>query len=136
MKENEELTFVYEEYPSYAKREEIKNRAWKGFHSGDDRVKVHCLLHGIIWVHYWRAREFLEDNPKLSKKLSKEVYKDNTFNYSLDIDKYTNHWLYSMKEKVPDSTLDLLKKEWGYKPKESKYLPKGHTCYCDITKAK
>ena len=127
--DEDDLMFHHEDYPSYEEREEIKQRAWKGFYNGDDRQKVHCLLHGIIWAHYWRAREDLEENKKIYRKVMNEMYREYIEGYQLDIDRYTNHWLYSMKEKVSESVLKILKEEWHYEPQEFKYLPKGATIY-------
>lgn len=135
MKEDN-LTFEHKEYPSYQEREEIKHRARIGYSKGNDRQKVHCLLNGIIWSHYWRAREHLEANKPFQSRVLKTVFQYYVKGMQLDIDKYTENWLFSMKDKVSDAVLKQLKSQYDYEPKENKYLPKGHTCYIEGKKPK
>jgi len=132
MNQEEPYTFGYEDYPSYQEREDIKNRAWDGFANGSLSLKMHCLIHGIIWAHYWRAREALEARPKLENKVLKTFYKNYSKDMSLCIDKYTENWLYSMGHIPHKELMEKIEKTYYYKPKINKYLPLGMTMYQNI----
>lgn len=127
-----------EKYPHYELRELMKEIAW-GVISECKKTKDYntaawFLLHGIITSHYYRARESLEfmdvkDYEKWMKKIrGKKYYK----HYLLDIDHYTNHWLWAngdRDELFPKEVVEKIEENFGYKPEECKYLPKGYSEY-------
>lgn len=132
--ENQELIcFDHKEYPSFHEIEEIKSKAWDGFEKCTTREKVFRLLEGVIWAHYWRARMNLEENKKFHTKVIGAIYGKGhpTKDIELCIDRYTNNWLYSMKDQLDlnEEVLELMEQEWGYRPVKNKYLQKGHTIY-------
>lgn len=114
----------------YEEREKLKQEGWSKFKDCKTPYgKMQILMHYIIMAHYWRAREELESSKKCDKYLKlirgKKYYKY----YQLDIDHYTEHWLFANKDQefMKDGVFESCK-EW-YEPKESKYLPKGMSIY-------
>lgn len=114
----------------YKECEDLKNEAWKAFYETTSiPKKSSILMHGIIQAHYWRARESLEERKDCKKCLQKIFKNKYCPGYEMDIDHYTEHWLFSMKN-APFMTPELYEicSEW-YEPKESIYLPPGCTIY-------
>lgn len=141
-----------EKYPTYEYRE-ARKLYYDEIYSKEDtspRQKAHCRLHGRIWSHYWRARIALEDSPtkkeyvsKLKKIRGKKYY----LGYRLDIDHYTNHWLWANGDREGPEVLawiyDPIKGDFSryknneyklwfdppYYSEQSKYLSKGASLY-------
>lgn len=114
----------------YQEREKVKNEAWELFSKAStDAHKANILLHGVITPHYWRARENLEARKNL-KSLLKKIFPKKYFpGYEMDIDHYTEHWLFAQKN-APFMTEGIFEQLCKfYDPKESKYLPAGCTEY-------
>lgn len=91
--------------------------------------KSFYYINNIIWCHYWRAREDVENSINQKTLLRKIRGKKYFNNYKLDIDHYTKHWLYANKDSLSQDVLNEIKKIWGYEPEENKFLPKGCTGY-------
>jgi len=119
---------MMEIYWDYKYREEIKSKAWSKL-SQEKNPRKRCLifLHEIILAHYWRCREGLEDRRDYKTFLRKIRGKDYYPEYRLDIDHYTENWLFSNKHCVDDETyLELCN---FYQPKSNKYMKEGQTSY-------
>jgi len=113
----------------YDEREKLKQEGWKNISDDNQPHKnAYYFLHYIIKAHYWRAREALESTHNYRTFLRKIVGKKYSPGYELDIDHYTEHWLHANKHLMNEATLQYFI-DWFYSPKESKYLPKGHTTY-------
>ena len=122
-------------YPSYEMREQVKYEGWEKIsETVCPREKACHYLNNVIWSHYWRAREALENNRKWKSLLKKVMGKKYHPGYMLDMDDYIPHYLYANLENSPKEMLNAIKEQWHYEPKESKYMPKGCTCYRDIVK--
>lgn len=113
----------------YDERENLKRVAWEAFHKSENEFGKASALLGVIEAHYWREREYLDFDRYKRKHLKMAVQKKYFPGYELDIDHYTLHWLHSMRHLVPKEVLFALKKQWGYEPVQSKYLPDGCTSY-------
>lgn len=116
----------------YYEREKLKQEGWN--HISDENPphqNAYYFLHKISKAHYFRAREALEVRPDYRKFLRKIVGKKYSPGYELDIDHYTQHWLHANKHLMNEATFQYFT-DWFYSPKESKYLPKGHTEYIDL----
>lgn len=54
-----------ERMPTYKIREEIKSLGWKlyslSLEEGDFLKAAHAIIEYVIWSHYWRCREDLEN---------------------------------------------------------------------------
>ena len=114
----------------YEEREKIKSEAWKQFsEASSDSHKANILLHGVVLPHYWRAREKLEAKKNLKSSLKKIFNKKYCSGYEMDIDHYTEHWLFAQKNAsfMTEGIFEQLCQY--YDPKESKYLPAGCTEY-------
>lgn len=114
----------------YEEREKLKKEGWEKF--SDCKTpsgKTQVLMHYIITAHYWRAREFIESRKDYAKCLKKIRGRKYYKGYQLDIDHYTENWLFANKgqEFMKDGVLESCK-TW-YEPKKSKYLPKGMSIY-------
>lgn len=119
-----------EEYPSYEFREKVKTEGWqKIFEATSAREKAFHWLHSVIWSHYWRAREHLESRKDHKTCLRKIMGKKYYPHYVLDIDHYTCHYLYAMREKITQDVLDCLKDEFHYEGQKCKFLPDYCTSY-------
>lgn len=117
----------------YAAREVFKQEAWAVIAMDSLRpyAQAMALLH-VIECHYWRAREHLDAMPLAARK--KIHGKRYSRSYELDIDVYTRHWLWANRdmEALQNRGCDLIaevESNFGYVAEESKYLPKGKTCY-------
>jgi hypothetical protein len=112
----------------YEDREKLKERGWDLLRDSDPpKTKRLVYLECIIQAHYWRAKEAIEICKTPKKFLKKIRGKEYDKEYELDLDHYTEHWLYANKH-LMDKEIFKLCREW-YDPKESKYLPKGCTIY-------
>ena len=114
----------------YKEREDLKKEGWEIFHKAETPAgKVQALMHFIIKSHYWRARKALEDRKDRKKCLRKIRGSKYYPEYQLDIDHYTENWLWAnqnqdfMTEEVKSACED-----W-YTAQESKYMYKGHSSY-------
>jgi hypothetical protein len=87
----------------------------------------------LLWseAHYWRAREHLDAQPPsfLSKVLGRKLPRG----YELDIDVYTRHWLAAVAPSIPGAAdlVDVIGKQYGYRPERCAYLPPGRSMYAD-----
>lgn len=119
-----------EEYPSYEVREKAKQEGWKKIaESVSPREKAFHFLYRIIWSHYWRAREDIE-NRRYHKTFLKKIRGKKYYSgYVLDIDHYTPHWMHANRERLDQNVLDLIKDEFHYEPEKCKFLPDGCTSY-------
>lgn len=90
-------------------------------------VAAQIYLHLIMTADYWLARNEInrqKDKRKLLRKIApKKYYKG----YELDIDHYTEHYLYSNKHLLNEAVYRELCE--FYTPKKCKYLPMGCTKY-------
>lgn len=124
------MIIVRGEYPSYETREKVKLEGWQKIANASSvREKAFYYLQHIIWSHYWRAREAIESASKPQFLLRKIRGRKYYLYYELDIDHYTNHWLHAFKDIIPMEVVNIIEEEWGYKPQENKYLPKGYSLY-------
>ena len=127
---NKKQETVMNEYiPTYKERERMKTVAWEKFQNSDDLfIKAKAVLQ-ICNAHYWRARENWDDNPKADTLFKKILgYEPGSF-WKLDIDVYTPHWLWANQKLFSKEVMDFIEKDFGYKAKESKYMPQGTTDY-------
>lgn len=115
----------------YKQRENIKKIGWEAYHRDTTPDEKAYGLLMVIDSHYWRAREFLESNPKKKSFLKKLLPKKYSPGYELDIDHYTPHWMFSMKKFISQHVLDVLESKYGYKMEGSPYLPEGMTVYLE-----
>jgi hypothetical protein len=114
----------------YKEREDLKREGWNLLQKSETpHEKCSAFMHFIIPSHYWRARENLE-NRKDYKKCLKVIFGKKYFpGYEMDIDHYTEHWLYSHKIILSVYKGVLESCSEFYEPKESKYLPQGFSIY-------
>lgn len=127
---SDEESFSIPDYPSYEERELLKKKFHKEYFSTDNlNKKAGLLLNGLILSHYWRARMTIEDSPRPKLKLRKIRGKKYYANYVLDIDHYTNHWLWANGLGQYKEVLEKIEEIYGYKPEENKYMPEGHSYY-------
>jgi hypothetical protein len=122
---------LYEDYPDYMEREEAKREGWDiiGNKDATPYQKAHAYLYRIIWSHYWRARESMESQRRHKSNLKKVMGNSYYPGYRLDIDHYTNHWLYANGNRISNEVLKIIAEEYFYEPKKNKYLPEGMTLY-------
>lgn len=115
-------------YMDYKSREEVKSKAWSKLSQEKDPRKMALIfLHEIIMAHYWSCRERLEDRKDCKTVLKKIRGKDYYPEYKLDIDHYTENWLFSNKKLVDNETyMELCN---FYEPKSNKYMKEGQTSY-------
>jgi len=126
----EDVEVLTKEYPTYEEREKYKSEGWSNMAKCQSpRQKAFLYLHMIIWAHYWRAREGIEAQRNCQTLIKKIRGKKYYPSYVLDMDHYIPHWLHSMKHKIPQDVLDVLKEDWSYEPEENKHLPEGFTIY-------
>lgn len=119
-----------EEYPTYEDREKFKKEAWEKISQASSlEEKAYYYLQGVVWAHYWRAREDIESQRNSKSLLRKIRGKKYCPGYQLDIDHYTKHWLHANKRIIHEEVLNVIKEKWGYEPEETKYLPEGCTSY-------
>ncbi len=115
----------------YKEREELKRKGWDDFSKAETPSgKCQVLMHTIIKSHYWRAREALE-NRKDCKACLKKIRGSKYYpGYELDIDHYTEHWLFANQdhECMMNGVKEAAEEDW-YTPKESKYMTKGCSSY-------
>lgn len=129
MEINEKEGILLEHYPSWEKREALKKWVWPLIHKENNPSEnARYIVNFVIYCHYWRAREHLENQPTklLLRKAAGAHYYDG---YQLDIDLYTKHWLHAMGYFFDSEVLNAIETEWGYKPQETKFLPEGNTMY-------
>lgn len=121
------------EYPSYQEREKAKSIGWPLFSElkiiRDYHLAVRCLLNSIVWAHYWRCRENIEERKNCKTILRKIRGKHYYTGYELDIDHYTRNWLWANSDLLCKEILEYLKEYWGYEPEENKFMKKGYTEY-------
>lgn len=107
----------------YEERERLKEEGWKLFsESKTSHGKAGAIMRFVVLAHYYRAVENLKKS-----QIKKIVGKKYVPGYELDIDDYSRHWLFSMKDHFQSDVFEALC-EW-YEPEECKFLPKGCTCY-------
>ena len=116
------------EFMTYEEREELKKIGWGYFSSTDDpKKKAWVLFNYIMPAHYWRAREHLEQRKDCDSCLKKIRGKDYYKGYVLDIDHYSENWVYSHRslfdQEVVNNLFSLCE------PKKNKYLPDECTEY-------
>lgn len=114
----------------YEEREKLKAEGWKIFSEvKEPYAKRNALMQFIIKAHYWRAREEIESRKDCNSCLRKIFPKKYSPGYEMDIDHYTEHWLYANKDQefMKDGVFECCV-EW-YTPISSKYLPNGATVY-------
>ena len=119
-----------EKYPSYREMEDAKKLFYESKGVDSLEKQANLAINGLIWAHYWRAREFLEKSRATNKKLKlirgKKYYKY----YVLDIDHYTNHWLAANGERLLGKELmKTIEQIYGYKPEQNKYMAEGCSSY-------
>ena len=124
------LVFSNKEYPTYQEREDMKRMASQEYNKTDDtNLKAQIIVHGTIKSYYWRARGAIEDLPKSKTKLKKIRGKGYYPGYVLDIDHYTENWLYSMGDNYEPEVIKAIEDIFGYKAKANKFMEKGYTYY-------
>lgn len=119
-----------EKYPTYEEREDAKREGWHEIRNSDSvQKKAWYFLNRIIWAHYWRAREDVEQ--KKNKRSFLRAIRGKKYYplYTLDIDHYTQHWLWANQESVSPEVMKAIKEIYFYEPEENKFLPKGYTQY-------
>lgn len=113
----------------YEEREKMKEEGWDHFNKATTPQGKASGILRVCEAHYWRQREVFEDDPKVKIHTRTVVPKKYSPGYILDIDHYTPHWMFSMRDKIPDDVMKALEDNWGYKPTKSKYLPDKHSLY-------
>lgn len=114
----------------YEEREKLKIKGWKLFYDAENAgQKANILLHFIITSHYWRAREELENRSDTAKCLKKIRGSKYYSGYTIDIDHYTEHWMHANQEHECMQNGVMEEMKHYYTPRESKYMPKGHSSY-------
>lgn len=121
---------IYEEYLTYEEREKIKSEGWSEISKTEDnKVKAMLYVNKIIYSHYWRARENLENGNKYKTNLKKIRGNKYYPGYSLEFDHYVLHWLWSWKETLDSEIMKEIKNIFHYEPEECKYMKNRHTYY-------
>jgi hypothetical protein len=115
----------------YEQRETLKEEATAVLAQTDYPMHVRAqALQRWIEAHYWRARERLEAS---SHKFQRRVHgKRYCPGYELDIDVYTRHWLAAVAPQIAEQdVVAYIVAEFGYQPEMSRFLPRGHSYYCE-----
>lgn len=95
-----------------------------------DRVNA---LGDLIEMDYWRAYEHLNSTHSMARRALSPTERDGE--YKLDLAMYTRHWLHAVGSQMSEQdVIEAFIAETGCTPLESRYLPFGHTCYCNFYK--
>lgn len=126
-----EVCFDCSEYPDYERREKAKKlyREAEAKPDMSNAQKANYLLHLQVWSHYWRAREAIEDCPRPATVLRKIRGRKYHSGYTLDIDHYTEHWLWAVGEDYPPEIIKEVENTWHYKPIKNRYMRKDEVYY-------
>jgi len=125
--------YYSERMPSYPIREKVKGYGWKlysiALEEEDYLGAAKSIVECVIWSHYWRCRQVLENirgyNGKMRKIMGKDYYKD----YRLEFDYYAKNWIHANKDTIDQNVIDALQDKYGYDPVESEFMGKGCTYY-------
>ena len=120
----------FEDYPTYQQREQIKSDALSEYVKTDCvKRKAKLTIDGVIFAHYWRAREDIEKAKQTQTKLRKIRGKKYYSGYILDIDHYTRHWLWANGDGQEPDVIEAIKDIYFYEAEHNKYMPKGSSYY-------
>jgi len=122
-----------ERMPNYKMRENIKMYGWQlysiALSKEEYRKASSAIVECVIWSHYWRCRQSLENLRLYKAKIRKIMGKACAEGYHLEFDHYAKNWLHSNSRCLDPKVVEALCEKYGYQPVASEYMGLGKTYY-------